>query len=157
MRGRGLSFTCTCPDNPMLDAATIAAMMEIFIVFNPHFFRDLHASLSKCLRPGRVVSHSCRSRRCDGLTRQWRNCEDIGTLNLWNAVELDPYDRAWIQHQDLSLCIIVAFNPTGKFPLSVHKSARLYNAQPHIGRPGRVRCEVDAHASAAQVVLIGTG
>jgi hypothetical protein len=44
----GCSFTCACNANPILDAAKTAAMMEIFIVFNPHFFRDLHASLANC-------------------------------------------------------------------------------------------------------------
>jgi hypothetical protein len=65
-------------------------------------------------------------------SRQSKNREDSGVFNLWKAVELDPIDRARMQHQDLSLRIIVAFDPTGKFPLSIDEPSLLHDAESHI-------------------------
>jgi hypothetical protein len=42
-RGTGCLVVCACNANPVLDAARTAAMMKVFIVFNPNFSRALHA------------------------------------------------------------------------------------------------------------------
>ncbi len=66
----------------------------------------------------------------------------IEIFNLWKGVEHYPQNRVRMQHQDLSLRIIIAFDPTGKLPLSLHKPALLHDAESHIGRSGRVRRKV---------------
>src|SRR5271157_3449549 len=81
----------------------------------------------------------------------------IGICNLWKAVKHNPQDRARMQHQDLSLRIVIAFDPTRYFPLSVDEPALLYNAESHVGRPGSIRRKVDAHAASTEIKLIGTG